>query len=104
MSTDFNTKFSLGDEIEMSIVNAYGAVPPNTIWIDDYRFQPLDAQMVTYVYDTNTLRLIASFDDQHFGLFYVYNAEGKLVRKLIETERGIKTITETLYNTPTVQR
>ncbi|MBL4753568.1 MAG: hypothetical protein JKY52_08270 [Flavobacteriales bacterium] len=104
VSTDLDTKFSLGDEINMNIVNASAAISPNTIWIDDYRFQPLDAQMVTYVYDTNTRRLIASFDDQHFGLFYVYNAEGKLMRKLIETERGIKTITETLFNTPTVER
>ncbi|MBL4669491.1 MAG: hypothetical protein JKY30_09555 [Flavobacteriales bacterium] len=47
---------------------------------------------------------MATFDDQHFGLFYQYNAEGKLVRKLIETERGMKTVQETQYNTPKITR
>ena len=70
------------------------------LYIDDIRMQPQDAQVTAYVYDPATFRLIASFDDQHFGLFYQYNAEGKLVRKLKETIEGIKTISETQYNIP----
>jgi YD repeat-containing protein len=58
--------------------------------------------MTAYVYDPQTLRLVASFDDQHFGLYYQYNQEGKLVRKLVETEKGMKTITETQYHSPQV--
>lgn len=69
------------------------------IWIDDVKFQPLDAQGTCYVYDVATFRLLTQFDDQHFGLYYQYDAEGKLVRKMIETERGMKTVTETHYNT-----
>jgi hypothetical protein len=68
------------------------------IWLDDVRVQPLAAQVTCSVYDPTSLRLLASFDDQHFGLYYQYNAEGKLVRKLVETERGLKTIQETQYN------
>jgi hypothetical protein len=71
-----------------------------TIMIDDLRIQPQDAAMTAYVYDKNNLRLLAVFDDQHFGLYYQYNTEGKLVRKIIETERGLKTLQETQYNTP----
>lgn len=71
-----------------------------TIGIDDVRVQPLLAQMIAYVYDYKTLRVMASFDDQHFGLYYQYNDEGQLVRKQVETERGVKTIQETQYNTP----
>ena len=71
------------------------------VWIDDVRVQPADAQMTTYVYDPNTFRLLASFDDQHFGLLYQYNPEGKLIRKQVETARGVKTIQETQYNTAT---
>jgi hypothetical protein len=71
---------------------------PNII-ADDIRFQPKDAQASCFVYD-QALRLTAQFDDQHFGTFYQYNEEGKLVRKLIETERGLKTIQETEYNIP----
>ncbi|MFN3402659.1 MAG: hypothetical protein ACK40G_01100 [Cytophagaceae bacterium] len=74
------------------------------IYIDDVRYQPLDAQVSCYVYDPASLRLIAQFDDQHFGLYYQYNDEGKLVRKLVETERGLKTIQETQYNTKKVDR
>lgn len=70
------------------------------IHIDDVRLQPLDAEMTCYVYDVNTLRLITVFDDQHFGMYYQYNAEGKLVRKMVETERGIKTVVESQYNIP----
>ena len=72
----------------------------SNIYIDDIRVQPLDCQMNAYVYDSNNLRLLASIDDQNFALFYQYNGEGKLVRKIIETERGVKTISETQYNTP----
>lgn len=75
-----------------------------TIWIDDVRQQPVDAKVNAYVYDPATLKLLTSFDDQHFGLYYQYNKEGKLVRKLVETEKGMKTITETQYNSPAATR
>ena len=70
------------------------------LWVDDVRLQPAQAQMTCYVYEPATFRLLASFDDQHFGLYYQYNAEGKLVRKQVETERGLQTIQETQYNAP----
>jgi YD repeat-containing protein len=73
---------------------------PAKIWVDDLRVQPADAQMTTYVYDPVSLRLVASFDDQHFALRYQYNAEGKLIRKQADTERGLKTLQETHYHTP----
>lgn len=69
-------------------------------WVDDIRVQPGETEMNCYVYDPNTMRLITQFDDQHFGLYYQYNGEGKLVRKIRETERGMKTIAETQYHTP----
>lgn len=80
------------------------SVTASPVWIDDVRIQPFNAQVMTYVYDTRTLKLLASFDDQHFGMYYQYNAEGKLVRKKIETEKGLKTIQETQYHTPVVAR
>jgi len=98
------SNFNLGNTLELTITNAYPSGPLKTIWIDDVRVQPYDAQVTTYVYDVKTLRLLASFDDQHFGLFYQYNAEGKLVRKLVETERGMKTVQETQYHTPLQSR
>lgn len=74
------------------------------VWLDDLRVQPLDAQVTCYVYDSNTHNVLTIFDDQHFGLFYQYNAEGKLIRKIVETERGMQTLQETQYNSPKVNR
>jgi len=72
------------------------------VWIDDLRIQPMLSEMVCYVYDINTLRLSAQFDDQHFGNYYQYNGEGKLVRTMRETERGLKSVQEAQYHTPLV--
>lgn len=99
--TAIDAVFNAGDVIIGRIKNDYSG---GHIFIDDVRVQPKDAQMIAYVYDVNTLRLITTFDDQHFGLFYQYNGEGKLLRKQKETEKGLKTITETQYHTPTVNR
>lgn len=87
---------AVGGTFTVSLVKQGGS----NLWIDDVRMQPTDAEVSCYVYDTKTLRVLTVFDDQHFGLFYQYNAEGKLVRKQIETARGIKTVQETQYNIP----
>lgn len=71
----------------------------NYYLIDDLIAYPIDAQAQSYVYDVATLRLLSSMDAQHFPVHYIYNAEGKLVSKKIETEEGIKTIQQTNYNT-----
>lgn len=95
----YQAEFNSGNYTKLQIrVDNDGA---NTIYIDDLRVQPVESQMSAYVYDADNLRLLAIFDDQHYGLFYHYNAEGKLVRKLLETERGTKTLQETFYNLPT---
>src|SRR5262249_53576364 len=70
------------------------------VFIDDIRFQPMDAEVTCYVFDPLRVRLIAQFDEQHFATHFQYNAEGKLIRKLAETEEGVLTIAETQYHTP----
>jgi len=92
--------FSSGEELIVHLENITG----NTLYIDDVRFQPADAKGNCFVYDDKTLKLISTFDDQHFGLFYQYNEEGKLVRKIKETERGVKTISESHYHKPKTAR
>ncbi|MFZ6052360.1 hypothetical protein [Halocola ammonii] len=87
-----------GDQVSMYLDFSHSWI--SDIVLDDLRVQPKDAQVVTYVYNADELRLVASFDDQHFGLFYQYNQEGKLIRKTIETERGRKTLKETYYHIP----
>ena len=68
------------------------------VYMDDARVQSIQAEMVCYVYD-KAQRLTAVLDDQHYASIYEYNSEGVLVRKLKETREGIKTISETQYNT-----
>ena len=68
--------------------------------IDDIRYQPLDARMTCYVYDVNTLRPACTFGDQHFGMYYQYDGEGQLRRKMVETERGMRTVQENEYHSP----
>lgn len=87
--------------MDLKRVSSTKAVNNASIWIDDIKMQYTFTQMKAFVYDTRTLRLVAEFDDQHFATFYQYNEEGKLVRKMIETERGMQTIQETQYHTIT---
>jgi len=89
-------------------ISLYQDDPANSnyvpVRIDDFRMQPMKSEMVCYVYDPDNLRQIAQFDDQHFGVFFQYNGEGKLIRRLRETERGVRTVQESQYNTPLAQR
>lgn len=71
--------------------------------VDDVLFKPSNAKSTCYVYD-NSKRLLNQFDDQHFSLVYTYNQEGQLTHKKVETERGVKTIQETMYNIPVKER
>lgn len=73
------------------------------VYIDDVRMQPKYSEMACYVYD-KAQRLTAAFDDQHYALIYQYNAEGILIRKMKETVRGVKTISETQYNSKGTNR
>lgn len=104
--TDFGSKITtLASSVTPSIYVKYSGLATLSptapkLYLDDIRMQPLDAQVTAYVYDPVTLKLIASFDDQHFGLLYQYDKAGKLVRKLKETVEGIKTFEETQYNIP----
>lgn len=68
--------------------------------MDDIRITPYNSQVKTYVYDVNTFKISAVLDDQHFATYYQYNGEGKLVRKKVETERGVRVVDETQYHVP----
>lgn len=70
------------------------------VQIDDIRIIPWGADATSYVYDMNSYRLDAVLDDHHFATFYQYNSEGKLIRKLQETERGIRVVEESHQNIP----
>ncbi len=64
------------------------------LFVDDIKIQPVDASMTCYVYDDASLRLTASLNDDHFSSQYQYNAEGKYLRNISETSRGMFTLSE----------
>jgi YD repeat-containing protein len=67
----------------------------SSIYFDDIRIHPYNANMKSYVYDPVNLRLTAELDANNYATFYEYDAEGTLVRTKVETKEGIKTIKET---------
>lgn len=71
------------------------------VYFDDIRVFPYDGSLMTYVYDPNTMRLVAELDERNYAKIYEYDEEGKLIRVKKETEKGIMTIQENRENTST---
>ncbi|MEL7145049.1 MAG: hypothetical protein AAFO69_01670, partial [Bacteroidota bacterium] len=67
------------------------------LYIDDIRIFPLDGNMQGFVYD-DQLRLQATLDENNYATFYDYDGENTLFLVRKETERGIKTIQQTISN------
>jgi len=87
-----------GSQLTLKIIND----DSGSVVFDDLKVQPLDASITCQVFDPATLKPLAIFDDQHIPRFYQYNGEGQLIRTMIETESGRRTVQETIYHTPTV--
>jgi hypothetical protein len=78
-------------ELEVNFQNNSGF---ESYW-DDIRFHPFKANMKSFAYDKQSLRLMAELDENNYATFYEYDNEGTLVRVKKETTDGIKTIKET---------
>jgi hypothetical protein len=83
------SKPGIGSTLNISILPTSG-----TVYIDDIRMHPFDAQMKSYAYDDKTMRLMAELDENGFATFYEYDDEGLLIRVKKETEKGIMTLKE----------
>ncbi|MEQ1552688.1 MAG: PA14 domain-containing protein [Ferruginibacter sp.] len=66
-----------------------------SVFFDDLRIQPCNANMKTFVYHSSNLRLMAELDENNYASFYEYDDDGTLTRVKKEAQRGVKTITET---------
>ncbi|MCW3071740.1 MAG: hypothetical protein JWO44_1630 [Bacteroidetes bacterium] len=66
--------------------------------VDDIRIMPFESGIKTYVYNPQTLWLVAELDNQNFATFYNYDQEGTLVQVKKETAQGIRTIKTTRSN------
>lgn len=65
------------------------------IYFDDLRIHPMDGTVKTFVYDSETFKLMSELDENNYSTFYEYDNEGGLVRVKKETSQGVKTIQET---------
>lgn len=65
------------------------------VYFDDIRLHPFNANMKSFVYHSSSLRLLSELDENNYASFYEYDDDGTLIRVKKETEKGIKTITET---------
>ena len=64
------------------------------MFFDDLRIHPIDASMVSHVYDMRNHFLMDDLDENNYAVFYEYDEEGKIIRIKRETEKGIVTIEE----------
>lgn len=72
----------------------FNATGSTDVYFDDLRIHPYNANMKSFAYDPVSLRLMAELDENNYATFYEYDDDGTLIRVKKETERGIKTITE----------
>jgi hypothetical protein len=90
-----NYKFLIPAEtktIGIELENKSGGVPA---YFDDLRIHPIDGSVKTFVYDSETFKLMSELDQNNYSTFYEYDNEGGLVRVKKETAKGVKTIQET---------
>ena len=78
--------------ISIELENKSSGLPA---YYDDIRIHPLDGSIKTFVYDSETFKLMSELDENNYSTFYEYDNEGGLVRIKKETSKGIKTIQET---------
>ncbi len=64
-------------------------------WVDDLRIHPFKSNMISYVYNYRSLRVMAELDENNYATFYEYDLEGALLRVKKETIKGIATLHET---------
>ncbi|MDP2388376.1 MAG: PKD domain-containing protein [Bacteroidota bacterium] len=87
---------STASDIEVQLNNNSAT---ELVYFDDIRVHPFNSNLKSFVYDPVSLRLLSELDQNNYATYYEYDEEGKLVRIKKETERGIKTIKESVNNT-----
>lgn len=84
------------NEIDLSL--QLSSQPGRVAYLDDLLLAPLEAQVNASVVSPRNLEVIATFGPSHFATYYQYDAEGRLLREVIETEAGLKTVSENHYH------
>jgi hypothetical protein len=83
------------DNNATGIIVKMQATGSNTVYFDDLRIHPFNANMKSFAFHPVNLRLMAELDENNYATMYEYDDDGTLIRLKKETQRGIKTIKET---------
>lgn len=86
---------ALATAISIRLNNLASGSGGASVYFDDIRMHPFNANMKSFVYHASNLRLMAELDENNYASFYEYDDDGTLTRVKKETIAGIKTITET---------
>lgn len=73
----------------------FKATGTSDVYFDDIRIHPFNGNMQSFVFHPVNQRLMATLDENNYATFYEYDDDGTLIRVKKETQRGIKTISET---------
>jgi hypothetical protein len=90
----YESVFSVPEEATSVKITFNNQTDDSPVYFDDIRIHPFNANVKTFVYNSSNLRLMSELDDNNFATFYEYDDDGTLTRVKKETERGIKTISE----------
>jgi hypothetical protein len=69
------------------------------VYIDDIRFTTINSDVTSFTTDwKDGMKIKAVFDNNHFPIKFIYNDEGELKKKVLNTTRGVKTLSESNQN------
>ncbi|MFN0081896.1 MAG: hypothetical protein ACKVOM_05210 [Ferruginibacter sp.] len=91
----YETYFDIPNNAQNMSIALKNTGASGNVFFDDVRIHPFNANEKTFVYHSSNLRLMAELDENNYASFYEYDDDGTLTRVKKETQRGIKTITET---------
>ena len=102
---DLDVDLTNGGDVVIGCRNGTG----RNVYFDDFRVHPLDASMVSYVYDRDTDEVTYILDNNNIYTHYEYDAAGRLVRTSRErmnfdfgegkrSFRADQKLQETIYN------
>jgi len=81
--------------VEIGCINSGSA----TAYFDDIRFKPVNADMISYVYNNKTGELDYTLGTNNLFLKFQYDSDGKLIKTFKETfGYGVKQLSESIYN------
>lgn len=86
------------DNTDINLVN-------KTIFLDDVRLVPEEAEVNAYVYDwKESYKMTSMLDNENIPIKFIYDDKGDLKSKVAATYKGMRTINESFYNIPKSRR